>query len=373
MAVRYVPARDTEVIATNIAWRQSGGTTVVVQLVPEQAKTLAIAALGMQLPDAVPRLRLRSLPALWKRPANRRFRIYHCRRNREMIVGILMRDVLRMPLKLIFNSAAQRHHKALTKWMIRQMDTVIATSPESGRFLEVPHTVVMHGTDVERFHPPREAGDRFEASGLPGTYCIGCTGRIRHQKGTDLFVDAMIALLPRYPDWTAVITGRITSDNAAFANELKRRIADAGLSERIVFLGEVDDIAQWYRRMTLFVAPSRNEGFGLTPLEAMASRTAVVASDAGSYPAMIRSGVNGGIFPGGDGAALKARVEPYLADPSMAESHGEAALEIVRRDFSLAAEAAGIRAVYEALWQGRTRIGTQALDLSAKTSHDHQA
>lgn len=358
MTLRYASASDIEVIATNFAKRNSGGTTAVIQLVPEQAKTLKIAALGLQLTEDVPRLRLGSLAGLWRKPKAKPFRIYHCRRNIEMIVGLVMRDVLRMPLKLIFNSAAQRDHKPLTKWMLRRMDAVIATSPESGSYLQVPYTVVMHGTDMTRFHPPADAEDTFAAAGLPGTYCIGCTGRIRHQKGTDLFVDAMIALLPRYPEWTAVITGRVTSDHKAFADGLKQRIDEAGLSRRIRFLGEVPDIAQWYRRMTLFVAPSRNEGFGLTPLEAMASSCPVVASTAGSYRAMIREGVNGSIFPAGDLAALEERIEPYLADPDLAARHGEAALEFVRDNFSMAAEARGIQSVYDALWKRSDPAGT---------------
>jgi mannosyltransferase len=341
---------DIEVVATNFNWRQSGGTTVVVQLVPEQARTVRIAALGFDLPDRVPRMRWRDLPQLLRKPRSRPFRIYHCRRNNEMMAGLVLRDILRAPIRLIFNSAGQRRHKPFTRWMLRRMDAVIATSERSGSFLEVPHTVVSHGTDVEHFHPPRSAEDSFAASGLPGKYAIGCTGRIRHQKGTDLFVDAMVRLLPHHPDWTAVITGRTTSDNWNFERELKERIAAAGLAERIVFLGDVDDIALWYRRMTLFVAPSRAEGFGLTPLEAMASQTAVVTSDAGSYPSMIRPGINGAIVPAGDGEALAAAIEPYLRDPQLALSQGEAALAFVRENFSLAAEARGIQAVYDRLW-----------------------
>ena len=103
---------EIEVVATNFNWRQSGGTTAVVQLVPEQAKTLKIAALGFDLPERVPRMRWRDIPKLFRRPANRPFRIYHCRRNNEMMVGLLLRDVLRAPLRLIFNSAGQRRHKS---------------------------------------------------------------------------------------------------------------------------------------------------------------------------------------------------------------------------------------------------------------------
>ena len=141
----------------------------------------------------------------------------------------------------------------------------------------------MHGVDLEKFHPAQVAEDAFSASGLPGRRAIGCFGRIRHQKGTDLFVDAMIALLPDFPDWTAMVTGRVTAEHQPFAGDLQRRVAAAGLADRIVFLGEVPDIKLWYRRVSLYVAPSRNEGFGLTPLEAMASGSPVVASDAGAY------------------------------------------------------------------------------------------
>lgn len=349
---------EIEVVATNFNWRQSGGTTAVVQLVPEQAKTLKIAALGFDLPARVPRMRWRDVPKLFRRPAHRPFRIYHCRRNNEMMAGLLLRDVLRAPLRLIFNSAGQRRHKPLTRWMLRRMDAVITTSERSGSFLEVPHTIVPHGTDFEQFHPARDFNDDFAAAGLAGKYAIGCTGRIRHQKGTDLFVDAMLRLLPQYPDWTAIVTGRTTSDNLGFERELRSKIAAAGLTQRILLIGDVDDIAIWYRRFTLFVAPSRQEGFGLTPLEAMASQTAVVASDAGSFPSMIRPGVNGAIVPAGDREALTAAIEPYFRSPDLAKEHGRAALEFVHANFSLAAEARGIRAVYDRLWaEGQRPLG----------------
>ena len=348
---------DIEVVATNFNWRQSGGTTAVVQLVPEQAKTLKIAALGFDLPERVPRMRWRDVPKLFRRPRHRPFRIYHCRRNIEMMAGLVLRDILRAPLRLIFNSAGQRRHKPFTRWMLRRMDAVITTSERSGSFLEVPYTVVPHGTDFEHFHPPRNRDDDFAATGMPGKYAIGCTGRIRHQKGTDLFVEAMVRLLPRYPDWTAIITGRTTADQLVFEHELKSKVAAAGLTERILFLGDVDDIAVWYRRFTLFVAPSRQEGFGLTPLEAMASETAVVASDAGSFPSMIRAGVNGTIVPAGDADALVAAIEPYFLTPDLAKEQGRAALEFVYANFSLAAEARGIRAVYDRLWTGGQPLG----------------
>jgi mannosyltransferase len=210
----------------------------------------------------------------------------------------------------------------------------------------------MHGVDLDKFHPARGAEDEFAAAGLPGKRAIGCFGRIRHQKGTDLFVEAMIRLLPEFPDWTAVITGRVTAEHQAFAQELKRKIAEAGLTTRIVFLGEVPDIKIWYRRISLYVAPSRNEGFGLTPLEAMASGSAVVASDAGAYADLIMEGETGFVVPAGDGEALRRAIRTYLADAELLARHSANALADAHRRFPLQGEAEAIGKVYERLWVG---------------------
>jgi mannosyltransferase len=129
------------------------------------------------------------------------------------------------------------------------MDAVVATSARSGSFLEVPHRVIMHGIDTERFHPARSHEDEFAGAGLPGRFAVGCFGRIRHQKGTDLFVESMIALLPDFPDWTAIITGRVTAEHQAFVDGLREKVEKAGLSNRIFFLGEVPSVDQCYRRL----------------------------------------------------------------------------------------------------------------------------
>ena len=337
-------------IAPHFKRRLSGVTSTVVQLVPEQARLgRGIVTLGPGLPDSLPKMRWAQLPALWKRPAAAPDRVWHARRNTEMLPGILMRSVLRMPLKLLFTSAAQRRHSRYTKWLIRNMDAVVATSARSGSFLEVPHTVIRHGIDLDVFHPPRSDDDLIAATGLPGRHLVGCFGRVRHQKGTDLFVRAMIELLPEYPDWTAVVCGRVTAEHQAFGDELKRAVDEAGLSDRIRFLGEVDDIKPWYRRLSLYVAPSRNEGFGLTPLEAMASQTAVVASDAGAYAEQIVSGETGAVVPAGEYEALRDAIAGYLADPGLAEAHGRAGLEHVRSNFALRGEAEALEKVYRDL------------------------
>ncbi|APO75486.1 lipopolysaccharide core biosynthesis mannosyltransferase LpcC [Rhizobium etli 8C-3] len=341
---------DVDIIAPNFKQRLSGVTSTIVQLIPLQVSLgIKIAALGPGLPKDLPKLTWRQLLGAWRPSTGRRHRVWHARRNNEMAAGIVLRYLLRMPLKLLFTSAAQRRHTAYTRWLIRRMDAVVATNARSGSFLQVPHTVIRHGVDLELFHPPQTVEDTIEATGLPGRYLVGCFGRIRYQKGTDLFIRSMIDLLPQHPDWTAVISGRVTAEHKAFADKLKADIAAAGLADRIVFLGEVPDIRVWYRRLTLYVAPSRNEGFGLTPLEAMASKTAVVASDAGAYGEMIEEGTNGSVVPAGDGEALTKAIAPYLSDPQGTLARGEIALSHVRANFALEGEATALKLIYEDL------------------------
>ncbi|MCJ8519318.1 mannosyltransferase [Pseudorhizobium tarimense] len=342
--------RHITVIAPHFKRRLSGVTSTVVQLVPEQQRLgLGIVTLGPGLPDHLPKMRWSDLPSLWRRPDGYRWRVWHARRNNEMLFGLLLKTVLRMPLKLLFTSAAQRHHSGYTKWLLRRMDAVVATSARSGSFLEVAHTVIRHGVDLSVFRPPQSHEDTIAATGLPGKYLIGCFGRVRHQKGTDLFVRAMIELLPHHPDWTAIICGRATAEHQRFADDLKQSVEQAGLSDRIRFLGEVDDIKPWYRRLTLYVAPSRNEGFGLTPLEAMASQTAVVASDTGAYAEMIVPGETGAVVPAGEYELLRDAIGEYLGDPHLPGEHGRRGLDFVRANFALYGEAEALVRVYGAL------------------------
>ncbi|MCM2502346.1 glycosyltransferase family 4 protein [Aureimonas altamirensis] len=340
---------DILVIAPNFKRRLSGVTSTIIQLVPLQAKSLPIVAFGPGLPKALPKLRGRQLAGLWKRPRTRPFRLWHARRNVEMLPGILMRDVLRMPLRLVFTSASQRRHTAYTRWLIGRMDAVIATSSRSGAYLSVPHSVVTHGIDLDRFRPAGDGEDIRHALGLPDLKTVGCFGRIRRQKGSDLFVDAMIALLPDRPGWQAILCGRATAEHAGFEAELKRRVAAAGLSDRILFLGEFSDVAPYYRALDLFVAPQRWEGFGLTPLEAMASGVPVVAADVGVFSDVVAPGA-GEIVAPDELRALVAATARWMDDGDMRGAGAKRSLETARRNFPLEREAAEIRAVYDRLW-----------------------
>jgi len=340
-------ADDLRLIVPNLHRRYSGVTATNRMVAPKLAKMFRAAWLGPDAPDGIAGIGIADLAKLWRR---RTPLIWHARRNNEMIAGVLLR-LLGWPLKLVFTSAAQRHHTWITRWLIRLMDAIIATSDISASFLKREASVIPHGVDTDRYSPPVDRAAAFAESGLPGRYAIGCFGRVRAQKGSDVFVDAMCRLLPRYPDFTAVMVGAITPEQQGFANDLKKRIEAAGLPSRLVVTGElsIEEVQRWYQRLTIYAFTSRNEGFGLTLIEAMSVGAALVASRAGAAELVVEDGITGVLTPPGDVDALVAALEPLMRDPSLAADMGERGRARVLAKFSLDAEAGRIAEVYRAL------------------------
>jgi mannosyltransferase len=340
-------ADDLQLIVPNLHRRYSGVTATNRMVAPRLAKLFRAAWLGSDAPDGIAQMGIGDLLKLWR---HRTPLIWHARRNDEMIAGVLLR-ALGWPLKLVFTSAAQRHHTWITRWLISRMDALIATSAISASYLKRSSTVVMHGVDTDVYAPPKDRATAFAESGLPGRYAIGCFGRVRSQKGSDVFVEAMCRLLPRYPDFSAVLVGAVTAEQLSFANDLKQRIAAAGLASRIIITGElaIEEVQRWYQRLTIYAFTSRNEGFGLTLIEAMAAGAALVASRAGAAELVVEDGVTGVLTPTGDADALVAALEPLMRDPAAAAAMGERARKRVEQKFSLDAEAGAIAAVYRKL------------------------
>jgi mannosyltransferase len=341
---------ELSVIIPNLHWHYSGVTATNRMVAPRLARRFHAAWLGSDAPEGIDRLTPGDVVRLHRALPRRRPRIWHARRNKEMVAGLALKR-LGWPLRLVFTSAGQRRHSWLTRWLIARMDAVIATSAASASFLQRQATVIHHGIDTDIYAPPPDRTAAFAASGLPGKYGIGCFGRVRAQKGTDVFVEAMCTLLPKYPDFTAVVVGPINPEPRAFAAKLRERIDAAGLGDRIRLLGElpVADVPRWYQRISIYAFTSRNEGFGLTLLEAMGAGAALVAARAGAADKVIVDGDTGVLVPPGDVDALIAALEPLMRDPARAAEMGRKARARVEAEFSIDAEVARIAEVYRNL------------------------
>ena len=346
---------DPDIIITNLHRRYTGVSGTINALLPVQSRNLRIGFVGTDLPGAkiaatvnpsnFVRLSLWQAIRLSRQPlAHGRKRIWHVRRDPEMMIGIVLRDLLRFPIRLAFTSAAKHRHSWFPRWLISRMDAVIATTPEAAAFVPNTTKVVFHGASLDRFSPPDDKQSAWRQSGLPGRYGIGVFGRIRPSKGTDIFVDAMLQVLPDFPDFTAIICGLCQPSEQDFKQAMLDKIASHGLSERIVFLGDLplDDIPVWYRNVTVMVACPRYEPFGITPLEAMASGCAVIASRTGAFEHIVEPEQTGLLVPTDDIEALAKALRELMSDPEQAIARGQRGRERVGAKFPIEQEAAGM-------------------------------
>ena len=339
--------REIEVIAPNLKRRLSGVTATIARLVPVQVGMINVVATGPGLPEDMPHI------PLWRAMTlpNNRWRVWHARRNNEMLLGLIARHILRRKFRLVFTSASQRHHTRYTKFLISRMDRVISTSARTAAYLERPSDVILHGIDTSGFNPARDRDALRKSLGLPGGMIIGCFGRIRAQKGTDVFVRAMLPILKKRPDVTALVLGRATEQHQAFQRELEALVAEHGLKDRVMFPGEVpvEQIAGWYQALDLYVAPQRWEGFGLTPIEAMACGVPVVATRVGAFEEQIVEGETGFLIDPGIVEQMETAIETFLDDRALLVGSGKNARAHVLSNFQIQREAAEIVDVYRAL------------------------
>ena len=343
---RYsVSLKETQIILGNSGRNFSGVTSTMLQVLHYQQQRAHVAVLGPNyLPAGTAVLSYRQFLQLTKAPlANGEWRVFHARRNDEMIQALAAKILFGAKIRIAFTSTAQRRHSRFTRWLISKMDSIISTSTIAAAFVQDRGVdkIIPHGIDVQRYSPGNSRREVWDTLGLPGSMGIGIFGRVRHSKGIDILVDAAIPILKQRPEVTVVICGECLEKDQAYQNQMQRKLGSAGLSDRVVFLGKqpFSALPSLFQAMTIVTALSRNEGFGLTPLEAMASGCAVITSEAGAWTDIIDNGHNGYCVPTGDVLAVTEKLEILLSDPAATETMGIVAREHIMSQYTVEKEA----------------------------------
>jgi glycosyltransferase involved in cell wall biosynthesis/peptidoglycan/xylan/chitin deacetylase (PgdA/CDA1 family) len=139
---------------------------------------------------------------------------------------------------------------------------------------------------------------------------VVCVGRHFIVKGIDVLVEAFPEVLAAVPEAGLVLVGGGPDHEALIA-----RVAELGMAHAVHFSGFVQNPAAYIGRADLVVLPSRREGLPVAALEALALERAVVATEVGGTPDVVRPGETGWLVPPEDSGALAAAMIEALLDP----------------------------------------------------------
>jgi glycosyltransferase involved in cell wall biosynthesis len=178
-------------------------------------------------------------------------------------------------------------------------------------WLQAKSEVVYNGVDTDYFNPALDdaAGHTFrQRQGLPAdAFVIACIAGFRPEKGHNLLVEAFAGLDSR--------CHLLLAGDGPLRKDIERRVADAGLGDRVHFLGNVADVRPLLSASNLSVLSSTAvETFSIAMLESMAMEVPVVASDVGGLREAVIPGTSGRIVPIADVKALREAIRAYIAD-----------------------------------------------------------
>lgn len=214
---------------------------------------------------------------------------------------------------------------ALKRWVMRRVDalTVVSQSmSEYARMLDAPAdklAVIPMGIDmVETFIPAYR--DEEETAELL------FVGRLVEAKAVGAIIQAMPAILAVNPEVILSIAGEGPEET-----RLKALAKTLGITNKVHFLGAVpnDALPPIYRRATVFISPSLMEGFGLTLVEALACKCAVIASDLPAVRELIIDGETGFIISPGNHEEITSKVLTLLANRTLRQSLAHSGRESV--------------------------------------------
>ncbi|HTG37491.1 TIGR04063 family PEP-CTERM/XrtA system glycosyltransferase [Sphingomonas sp.] len=254
-------------------------------------------------------------------------------------------------------SARYRLIRALETYACRRVDAVaviceglrgdlIARGIDAERI-----TVSPNGVDLSLFGEPLPRDDALAAGLGLGTEVIGYVGSFYDYEGLDDLIAAMPALVARRPGAQLLMVG-----GGPMEAMLRAAAAASPVADHIRFVGRVphDQVERYYSLIDVLAYPRKHMRLTdlvtpLKPLEAMAQRRLVAASDVGGHRELIEDGVTGTLFAPDDPAAIADALGALLSDRGDWEARRDRARLFVERERNWSSNISRYKPVYQRL------------------------
>jgi glycosyltransferase involved in cell wall biosynthesis len=229
----------------------------------------------------------------------------------------------------------------------RRSARVIAVSESAAddivRFIGVPRGKIRvvplaAGTEYRPADHPERLQDLLARIGMERRRYVLFTGTLEPRKNVPILIRAYRTLRSEFPDVGLVLAG----SRGWKSEEIATLILTNDLAEDVRITGYLpaDELALLYGGASVYVLPSLYEGFGLTPLEAMACGAPVIVSSGGSLPEVVGDAAI--IVPPDDEEGYRREIARVLSSPELAE-------ELRRKGFRRAARYSWDRTAAETL------------------------
>ena len=225
----------------------------------------------------------------------------------------------------------------LRRWALQQADFVISISSYTKE-----QAVRINGLRSERvFLLPnalewttnRTSSSAHTYSLLQGTklLSVGRLDSTEQQKGFDTVIESLSYVAAKIPSVQYIIIGTGTD-----LERHKQLAATAGVSDRVQFLGSVDEelLRHYYSSCDVFVMPSAQEGFRFVYIEAMEYGKPIVAAKSGGAPEVVQDGVTGILVEYGDKEQLAQALIDLCLDSDKCQRLGQAGYQRLQENFT---------------------------------------
>lgn len=240
--------------------------------------------------------------------------------------------------------------KRLVRLVLRKADFIICVGEKNREKIVREMNVSPEKTAVcpmgvwlETTPPPQETARRQLQLPL-NEFLLIFVGNFNKAKGADLLIEAL-ALLAQTTPFHCFFGGQ-----GAMEELMKQRIAELNLEQRCTVLGTLlpQDVPTWLAAADVCAVPSRREAFGLVAVEAMAAKTAVVASRVGGLTQTIIHQHNGWLFEPENIAQLAAAIQTLYQNPDLRRRLGRNG-QIDAQKYNMRTAAAEVSRIYQTL------------------------
>jgi PEP-CTERM/exosortase A-associated glycosyltransferase len=276
--------------------------------------------------------------------------VYECRAFWEDAAvdhGTTSAGSLRYRLTRALETYVFRHADAVTCICEGLRADIVARGVSQDRVTVIPNAV-----DIESFGESAGYDQQLASEiGVAGKPVIGFLGSFYAYEGLDLAIEALPRMRAQIPDLVLLLVGGGPQES-----NLKAQAERLGLADSVIFTGRVphDQVQRYYDLVDVLVYPRHAMRLTdlvtpLKPLEAMAQRRVLVASDVGGHRELIVDGLTGRLFKAGDKEAFADAVVDMFAKRDQWDGFRRAGREFVENERNWQASVARYQPVYERL------------------------